>query len=660
MSKEKGKSSIAKTGSYKHVDLSSDSSIITIGSERDCFVSHGRYSGGEVTTDLRIRPSFTRSDYDYYRKEESNPVLFSELIKKCRTAYKKVGIVRTVFDMMIDFIANGFDLVSTDKRSRKILKAWQRQVKLNDAVEECAKHLLLDANVVVKRVTALLDQNSKRTLRSKASADLAVDPIDVGVDIEVPWRYIFVDIIGLKWLGGNIARMANKQTLALDLSNDLISSVTSIVNNNKSKVDYKYIPKDIREAVNGGLRHVVLDMDKLYVAHIKKDCWEDWAYPFLGAVLPDIDYKQKLRMAELSALDGVINVIRLWKLGDHKNEIFPNEDIIDKLINILEANVGGGALDIVWDDMIEMQEFYPPVDKILGSEKYEQVNFDILVGLGIPEVLIGGKGANFSNAWVQLQTLVEKLKVIRGKITEWLHTEVKMFAKAMNIQIPRIRFKHNLQDEGVIKRLLLNLYDRNIISAEAVLESFGEDFATEIFRIEDEIDQMKTKNINRLSPLDRPAARGNTGQGDGGAGRPANTGDVDRKKQDPSQTTKKRTSSQEIALKANYCLSALSLIDNEITTPYLKSVNKKGLRDLTQNERDILDKTRLYLISCIKFGDSLQASTVFDNLVNIDKNVDYNVFNQITNGIKGLAQKSGRDLTRDEKNLAIMAFWSQI
>jgi hypothetical protein len=39
-----------------------------------------------------------------------------------------------------------------------------------------------------------------------------------------------------------------------------------------------------------------------------------------------------------------------------------------------------------------MKDYYPPVEKILGSDKFKEVDRDILIALGIPEVLIGGGG----------------------------------------------------------------------------------------------------------------------------------------------------------------------------------------------------------------------------------------------------------------------------
>lgn len=58
--------------------------------------------------------------------------------------------------------------------------------------------------------------------------------------------------------------------------------------------------------------------------------------------------------------DVTAGTIRLWKLGKSNHQILPSQDLIDKLIDILKHNTGNGALDIVWDDMIDLQVEYLP------------------------------------------------------------------------------------------------------------------------------------------------------------------------------------------------------------------------------------------------------------------------------------------------------------
>lgn len=47
-------------------------------------------------------------------------------------------------------------------------------------------------------------------------------------------------------------------------------------------------------------------------------------------------------------------MIRLWKVGDHKEGILPNEVIVDKLAKYLAKDKKGEVVDIVWDTMISI------------------------------------------------------------------------------------------------------------------------------------------------------------------------------------------------------------------------------------------------------------------------------------------------------------------
>lgn len=47
-------------------------------------------------------------------------------------------------------------------------------------------------------------------------------------------------------------------------------------------------------------------------------------------------------------------MIRIWKLGDHKQGYLPSKEAVDKLITILESRKDDEDLEIVWDSMIEV------------------------------------------------------------------------------------------------------------------------------------------------------------------------------------------------------------------------------------------------------------------------------------------------------------------
>lgn len=591
-------------GGYIFADSSPDA-LKSYSSVVDSFdgVTSQKVHAEEIITDTHVRQPFSREDYDWFRPGEAVPKKFKDTVKLCRSFYKSVGMVRNIIDLMVDFTCEDLEIIHTDLEKQIFFNVWAKKVQLQDRVESFVKNLLVDGNTVVKRVTGKLTKpvENEWVEKSLSAPDQKLKTKDNTPDKrEIPIRYIFLDVVNLSWNHDDISILTGDRKLSMSIPRH----ITSIMKNKDTSI-YQSLPQDMRTKLGSG-DSIQLDMDKIYYTSLRKDDWESWGTPLLYGIIPDVFYKNKLRLAEVSALDGVINVIRIWKLGDHNLKIFPDVGAIDHLRDIITANPGGGALDIIWDSMIDMKDYYPPIDKILGAEKYTQVNSDILTGLGIPEVLIGGRGSNFSNSFIQLKTLVEKLKGYRNRVLDWVNNETSMVCHAMGWKkAPLVRFKEmNLHDENVSKRLIVGLLDRGIISVESVLEVYGQDFSVEIERIRREEEKLKEYNIDKFSPFD---ASKKLSSDDGG--RPSDTKDVgprDRK-------ANPQTASIDIPL------SFVNIFDKVYVPEYVKSIGKKNLRQLTSEEKSNIDNVRRYFLASLTPDSSVTEENIFFQLEHMNQ-----------------------------------------
>lgn len=613
----------------------------------------------ELTNDHHIRSPFNRYDYEKMRPNERMPTRFREVVHACRSVYLRLGVCRNVIDMMTDFATEDLRIVHPDKKQEAFFKVWMSKVKLKDAVDEFVRHFLVDGNVVVKRITAKLPKPTENQWRTQAAEPEKIYVEDTTSKREIPWKYTFLNVAALEWVGGDITKISGERQLGFYPSSKLRKTLND-ANDPFQKNAIDKMPLEIKDALkrnDSGM--VLLDMDKLYVAHNKKDSWEDWAPPFLYSVLQDVGFRDKLRQAEISALDGVINVIRLWKLGDHKEGILPNSAVINKLVGILDTNTGGGAIDIVWDSMIDMKEYYPPIDQILGSEKYDQVNRDILIGLGVPEVLIGGEGGNFSNSFIQLKTLVEKLEYVRNRVIEWLTEEVRVVCEAMGIVVPpKVKFKKmSLEDEETTKQLIVNLLDRGIISAEAVLDIYGEDFMLEMDRIKAQKDIFQKSGVKIKSPLDpKPVAKGTKAPGGKtgqvGKGRPPTKKSSPAKKE---RTPKPRRTKGNIELGV-YAFEAISAIDTHVIPTYMESVGVNNARKLTSDQKEDIDNLRTLVLASLKPGDDLSDENILFVAENVDQ-FNKELLNSINKAVSGYISQNGVEPTLNQrKNIEAIAW----
>ena len=477
-------------------------------------VAYNRRSFLDIEPNRSVRVGFDRQDYNRFRSAEAVPKRQKEAIRMCMSAYDRVGIIRNVIDLMTDFAGQGITIVHPNKRIEKFFRAWFKKVNGIERSERFLNTLYRCGNVVVKRRNAKINKKTENELKALGETD--IDVVDLKVNKrEIPWKFDFLNPMSIEVIGNELATFVGQPQYALKVSK-LVRGLT-----NKSMTGdsphhrnlHAMLPPDILKAIEGGERIIPLDPEKVSVHYYKKDDWLVWANPMIYAILDDIIMLEKMKLADISALDGAISNIRLWSLGDLDNKILPTKAAINKLRNILASNVGGGTMDLVWGPELKFTESSTQVFRFLGKEKYEPVLTNIYAGLGVPPTLTGmasGGGGGFTNNFISLKTLVERLEYGRQVLVNWWNQELEIVQKAMGFRLPaRIHFDQMvLSDEASEKTLLIQLADRNIISAETLVERFGEIPEIEKIRIRREEKDRKSEVMpQKASPYHNPQHR---------------------------------------------------------------------------------------------------------------------------------------------------------
>ena len=140
----------------------------------------------------------------------------------------------------------------------------------------------------------------------------------------IPWRYVFLSPTVIEKIGGEVGKFYGGERIAIKLPLKLAQAINSPKDQYQRELVAKLPPEFIKAAKNRQ-KVVPLDPDKVFVSYYKKDDWEDWGTPFLFSVPDDIMLKDKMRQADIAALYGVINVIRLWKSGKSDKQILPTK-----------------------------------------------------------------------------------------------------------------------------------------------------------------------------------------------------------------------------------------------------------------------------------------------------------------------------------------------
>ena len=471
-------------------------------------VAYGRRTSYiDIEPNRSVRTGFLREDYDNFRPGESVSNYQKRIMKMCMQAYDKVGIVRNVIDLMSDFAAQGLTIVHPNKNVEKFYRKWFLQVNGTDRSERFLNYLYRCGNVVVKRRNAKLNPQKEKELRRTAGQDLVIKNIKVNKR-EVPWMYDFLNplAVDIQDYGGQVV---GKPEFVLNMSKMTYESL--VKNSTKNQTIFKTLPNDLQKRLHEGDRKIPLSPDDVAFYYYKKDDWLLWANPMIYAILDDIIMLEKMKLADLAALDGAISNVRLWTVGDLEHKIIPTKAAINKLRDILASNVGGGTMDLVWGPELKFTESQSQVYKFLGAEKYQPVLTSIYAGLGIPPTLTGASSSGgYTNNYVSLKTLIERLEYGRDVLCQFWRHEIELVRKAMGFRYPaEIHFDSIvLSDEAAEKNLLIQLADRDIISHETLLERFREMPGIEKVRVRrEEKDRRDDVLPDKASPYHNPQHR---------------------------------------------------------------------------------------------------------------------------------------------------------
>lgn len=668
----------------------------------ECFLVHGHKPEPTkaIARTINLRSGHNREDYyNRHRPEDMIPTDHHDVVFAIQNLYKRIGLIRNIIDLMADFSSEGLQLKHPVKSQQRFFNRWAAQVDLRGRAHDFMKLILRDANVIVRRKMAKISLPLSKKMRRVGGGtsfkrgltineDTKPEPVDVvTVDKKsseirtIPWQYTFLNPVLIHKIGGEVGRFFGSNDIAMKIPASLADSIS----NPQTDAEKKFvneIPGEVKKAVKNrkNANFVRLDSSRIYIDYYKKDDWEDWGTPFLFGVLEDIMFKEKMRLADIAALDGVVNAIRIWRLGDASKQILPTKTAVNKLLEILQHNVGGGVMDIVWDSMINLQTEYPPVDKILGSEKYGHVDRDIIRGLGVPDSLIGGSDLgtrNAESAYVQLKTLLEKLEYVRARAILWLQNELKMVADAMGFeQIPTISFSiMSLRDEAAEKQLIIQLLDRGIISVESVQQVFGYDFIIELENMKNEqkIRESEPPVLEKGNPYYRPNSviekqtdetlrieRLRVGADDSGGDNPRGDQPRDEGNNEPGRPMNSRDT-QPRDRRTNPVLSVYKVIgdqfieqiDSVIDPLYLNKMKVKNLRSLTKNQSIELENTKRAILAAVGPKDTIDRIGIRE-LMSQDVDDNIKLFNQMFNNMinEYRKMKKAEPTIKDRKSLA--------
>lgn len=301
--------------------------------------------------------------------------------------------------------------------------------------------------------------------------------------------------------------VATKLTPPPELGELLKKKSSDLTEDEKALI--KALPKEIKAASESGGE---FQLDSRLVGSItyRKQPYERYAKPRATRVFDTINYKQQLKNADISTVDGITNYILKVTIG---NDEYPvtDQNELETVAKLFDTS--SKAMDVIWNHTLEIEKIVSPeIESILGQDKYKQVNEDMTAGLAVTRAIIDGTG-DVSTAEVGLLTkgMMEEINYARRQVEKWIFKEYRQIAEAMGFeQFPKIRWDESvLLDKILHMATLSSLVDRRMLSYQTALEALGFDYANELKNMEVELPLVEEGILGIVgSPFQQSAQQG--------------------------------------------------------------------------------------------------------------------------------------------------------
>jgi hypothetical protein len=246
-------------------------------------------------------------------------------------------------------------------------------------------------------------------------------------------------------------------------------------------------------------RNYLLNIDKTFVIKIMSKQSERLGRPAGTPSFADIIHKELIRDAEIALIDRVINMMLVVKMGEAGKEGFkPDKDLRRELATEIRKALQNQTLKGLktigipyWAEIEALKTDLSLFDK----EKYENIDNDIAVSLGISGLFGGSIDSSYSGGQLMTNLFVTNVYSILEQIEENVFNyQYNLLAPEATITIKR-EFNRNLVlDEKTKIEIIKGLVDKGG-AVKPLLDAIGIDFETYIDQVKYEKDELEINDV---------------------------------------------------------------------------------------------------------------------------------------------------------------------
>lgn len=440
-----------------------------------------------------------------FKKVKSSEIekKFKEVVQTCRYFYRKDPIANTTIDKLVEIGVNNLviDKGTLSDNQYRVLEGVKEDVL--DFLKEGALEFLVSGLVVPEVNFKWMKKEKLEEMGVKKYKKLWLpsemwfrDPelleLKKSLFSREPLYYL---LIPREYLNLLKERVTDEPPDVIDqIANTLQTSYPGFV-----------------EKLKAGHNKILLE-DK-HGLFIRRKPMVDMPYPtpYLYAAIEPLQHKRNIRAMDYALASRVIEAIQVFRLGDKDFPLtqeteYQLEELKDQIRTryaLTPASIER-VFQLFANHTLEIEWIIPPIEALLDSEKYSEVNQDIIYALGFPRLLIMGESERTGSSDHDFATLspVATMENFRGKLLK--------IAKYIFDEIVR---KNDLGDYGGVRfeevnlvrfadfsESLLSLYEKGNVSRESVSEFYGYNWKEEVNKRKEERDLLEELGLDEYNP----------------------------------------------------------------------------------------------------------------------------------------------------------------
>lgn len=435
--------------------------------DHEHFSAMAACGGGSGSTSYRDQGGASAIPIDAYRNINSGMLPWEQVkgnltvnraITLTQKAYFNVAIVRNTIESCVEFSNSPIHVKTSNETVKAFFTEWFNKINIGHLKDNFFREYYRSGNVFLYKFVGKIEEEQFGKMKSAFGAKSNILPI----------RYVILNPAQI-YLEGGIGYKNSQWTKIL--STYEIQRLSNPQTNEDRQI-FNSLPAATKQQIRAGSSYqslfMPLDPSRLYYVFYKKQDYEPLAIPMVFPVLNDIEQKLELKKMDMSLSRTIEHVILLVTTGEKTDQYGGgiNVENLSALQNIFQKQTLGRTL--VADYTTKGEWLVPPIDKILGPEKYQQVESDIREGL--QSILVGDD--KFANATIKAKIFIERMKEgQRAFMTEFLIPEAKRICEAMGFRhMPEFEFESiSLDDPTNMNRVYIRMAELGIITPEQLI-----------------------------------------------------------------------------------------------------------------------------------------------------------------------------------------------